>query len=112
MYCPNLYNRGGALVDYIGDAILAIWGAPELQTDHAERACLAAIEMVSCLSELGPVGKAFLESAWTFPLALTAGWLRWETSGHGTNLNMGPLAQPSTFVPASKDLTNGWEHES
>ena len=32
----------GVLVDYIGDELLAMWGAPEEQADHAGLACRAA----------------------------------------------------------------------
>ncbi len=28
---------------YIGDAVMAFWGAPEAQSDHAARACRAAL---------------------------------------------------------------------
>lgn len=33
----------GTVVKYIGDAIFAFWNAPDEQTDHAERACEAAL---------------------------------------------------------------------
>jgi len=41
-------NHQGVLVDYIGDELMAMWGAPEQQADHARRACLAAIDMIEC----------------------------------------------------------------
>ena len=34
----------GVLVDYIGDELMAMWGAPEEQPDHANRACRAALD--------------------------------------------------------------------
>ena len=31
-------DQQGVLVDYVGDELMAMWGAPEKCADHAERA--------------------------------------------------------------------------
>lgn len=42
----------GVLDKYIGDAIMAFWGAPIPQPNHADIACMAAIEMLFALDKL------------------------------------------------------------
>lgn len=47
-----IFRYWGTLDKYIGDAIMAFWGAPYPQDDHAERACLAALGMMEALKRL------------------------------------------------------------
>lgn len=49
MQTEIIFEHGGTLDKYIGDAVMAFWGAPLSQTDHAERACRAATAMVQTL---------------------------------------------------------------
>jgi adenylate cyclase len=41
----KLFDTGGTLIKYIGDAVFAIWGAPVKMDDHAAQACRAAVSM-------------------------------------------------------------------
>jgi adenylate cyclase len=41
----HVFETGGTLVKYIGDAVFAIWGAPVRVDDHAARACRTAIAL-------------------------------------------------------------------
>jgi adenylate cyclase len=47
-----LFRNLGTLDKYIGDAIMAFWGSPFPQQDHAYRACNCALEMMAGLEEL------------------------------------------------------------
>ena len=48
--CAAIYD--GALIDYIGDELMVMWGAPAAQPDHAMRACQAALKMARQNAEL------------------------------------------------------------
>src|SRR5262249_44676594 len=47
-----ILRNGGVLVDFIGDELMAMWGAPASQPDHAVRACRTGLEMLACLPGL------------------------------------------------------------
>jgi adenylate cyclase len=57
-----IFSHGGTLDKFIGDAIMAFWGAPTAVPDHADRAIAAAMDMSVALDELrndlGALGAA------------------------------------------------------
>jgi adenylate cyclase len=47
-----VFRHNGTLDKYIGDAVMAFWGAPFEQTGHATNGCHAALEMIARLKEM------------------------------------------------------------
>ena len=71
-----VFKHQGTLDKYMGDAIMAIFGAPLEQNDHAEKACHTALDMVEALKEFQR---------------------RWEIDGipeisMGVGINSGPMS--------------------
>jgi len=55
----EVINRyGGTVEKFIGDAVMAVWGAPTAHEDDAERAVRAALELVDAVRTLGPLIQA------------------------------------------------------
>lgn len=48
-------TNGGTVDKYIGDAVMAFWGAPRLDDRQAERACRCALEGIAALQAAGVV---------------------------------------------------------
>jgi len=46
-------RHGGTVEKFIGDAVMAVWGAPTAHEDDAERAVRAAMELVAAVPALG-----------------------------------------------------------
>jgi adenylate cyclase len=71
-----IFKHQGTVDKYMGDAIMAFWGAPRSQPDHARLACSTAMEMVQ---ELELLNKEFHQEGIP-PLHM------------GVGLNTGPMA--------------------
>jgi adenylate cyclase len=56
-----IQDRRGTVDKYIGDAIMAFWGAPVRDADHARRALECGLAMQKALRELDPL---FAEKRW------------------------------------------------
>ncbi len=93
-----LIKHEGTLDKYMGDAIMAFWGAPIEQKDHASRACVTAVEMLEKLDELKAKWRAEGKPEIDIGIGLNSGLMRVGFMGSarmrnytllGDNVNLG-----------------------
>src|ERR1043165_8357291 len=94
-----LIKREGTLDKYMGDAIMAFWGAPIEQKDHAARAALAALDMLEVLeNQLKPKWRSEGKPMIDIGIGLNSGLMRVGFMGSermrnytllGDNVNLG-----------------------
>jgi adenylate cyclase len=87
----SVLDEGGVLVNYIGDELMAMWGAPEAQPDHARRACRAALAMLERLPELDERWRARLGEPLAVGIGINSGRARVGNTGSRHRFQYGPL---------------------
>jgi adenylate cyclase len=81
----------GVLVDYIGDELLAMWGAPEEQPDHAALACRAALDIFARLPALNERWQHRLGEAMALGVGVNSGIVHVGNMGSRHKFKYGPL---------------------
>jgi adenylate cyclase len=81
----------GVLVDHIGDELLAMWGAPEAQADHAALACRAALDMLARLPALNQRWQEKLGEPTQLGIGLNSGVVHVGNMGSRHKFKYGPL---------------------
>ena len=84
-------SHKGVLVDYIGDELFAMWGAPEEQPDHASLACQAALDMLAQLPRLNESWQPILGEPMDLGIGINTGVARVGNTGSHHKLKYGPL---------------------
>jgi class 3 adenylate cyclase/tetratricopeptide (TPR) repeat protein len=100
---------GGTVEKFIGDAVMAVWGAPVATEDDAERAVRAALDLVAAIAALGQeVGEDGLRAragVLTGEAAVTVG-------AEGEGMVAGDLVNTASRVQASADPGSVYVGES
>lgn len=84
-------DHRGVLVDYVGDELCAMWGAPELQPDHAQRAAQAALDMLDRLPTLNERWSHLLPVPLDVGIGINSGMARVGNSGSYRKFKYGPV---------------------
>ena len=87
----RVLEHRGVLVDYIGDALMAMWGAPEIQPKHAAMACRSAIGMLDCLDDLNARWQPILGEPMGLTIGINTGIARVGNTGSTRKFKYGPL---------------------
>ena len=83
--------HSGVLVDYIGDELIAMWGAPAACGLQADLACQAAIDSVQRLDELNRRWEMRLGGPMDFGIGINSGVARVGNTGSPRKFKYGPL---------------------
>lgn len=81
----------GVLIDYIGDELMALWGAPQAQADHAIRACRAAMDMVDALPALNDRWRDEVGEPIDFGIGINSGAVQVGNAGSQRKFKYSPL---------------------
>lgn len=82
---------GGVLVDYIGDELMAMWGAPSPQPNHAVFACHTARRMVECAAEIDARWRPVIGCPTQFGIGVNSSRARVGNTGSTRKFKYGPL---------------------
>jgi adenylate cyclase len=101
--CVERYE--GVVVDYIGDELMALWGAPVEQPDHAQRACMAALEMLEHLPALNAEWNARLKTPMDLGIGINSGVARVGNVGTSTKIKYGALGNTTNLASRVQGAT-------
>ncbi|WP_435017363.1 adenylate/guanylate cyclase domain-containing protein [Tundrisphaera sp. TA3] len=87
----SVAEHHGVLVDYIGDELMAMWGAPQAQPDHARLACRAALDMLGKLDPLVRKWEPILGEPFDLGIGLNTGPAQVGNTGSPRKFKYGPL---------------------
>jgi adenylate cyclase len=97
--------EGGVLVDYIGDELLAMWGAPKEQPDQAARAVRAGLAMLDALPALNARWQPVVGEPMSVGIGINTGVARVGNTGSRFKFKYGPLGNTVNLASRVQGLT-------
>jgi len=99
----------GVLVDYVGDEMFAMWGAPESSPDHAFRTAMAALEMMALRKQLSERYKDSIPGGVDFGIGICTGPARVGNTGSKQKFKYGPMGRTVNLGSRIQGLTKHWK---
>ena len=101
----RVLDEAGVLVDYVGDEVMAMWGAPEDQPDQAERAVRAALAMLGALPAVNARWQASLGTETRIGIGVNTGPAQVGNTGSTFKFKYGPLGNTVNLGSRVQGLT-------
>lgn len=86
-----ILHSGGTIVDYVGDEIMAMWGAPLVSQTHATEACICALDIQKASEELSEKWFPILNSELKIGIGINSGLAVVGNTGSKHRIKYGPL---------------------
>jgi adenylate cyclase len=108
-----ILDHGGTLVAYMGDGIMAVFGAPIAQADHADRALAAAREMLTVrLPRFNEwLAEAGLGSGFRMGIGLNSGSVMSGNVGSERRVEYTAVGDTTNAAARIEQLTKGTPHQ-
>jgi adenylate cyclase len=101
----RILDEQGVLVDYVGDEVLAMWGAPQDQADQAARAVRAGLAMLTALPALNARWRDVLGGPTEVGVGLNTGPAQVGNTGSTFKFKYGPLGNTVNLASRVQGLT-------
>ena len=107
-----ILDHGGTLVAYMGDGIMAVFGAPLQQDDHADRALEAARDMLDRLEGFnGWLREQGLHDGFKMGIGLNSGPVMSGNVGSERRLEYTALGDTTNTAARLEGMTKGTPHQ-
>ncbi len=97
--------EGGVLVDYVGDELFAMWGAPADQPDHAARAVRAGLAMLDAVPRLSEAWADRVGEPLHVGVGVNSGTALVGNIGSRVKFKYGPLGHAVNLASRVQGLT-------
>jgi len=107
-----ILDHGGTLVAYMGDGIMAVFGAPIEQPDHADRALRAAREMLRRLDGFNAwLAEGDLAEGFKMGIGINSGFVMSGNVGSERRLEYTAIGDTTNTAARLEAMTKGTPHQ-
>jgi len=106
-----IYNRKGIVDKYIGDAIMAFWGAPEKHNDDAFQSVMSAIEMTAAVKKFNENQKKLGKCEFQIGIGLNYGEVTVGNIGSERKMDYTVIGDAVNLASRMEGLTKTYHSE-